>query len=409
MIGVGYMEESILNAALEADLKNKLKSFYQTHQEECDKQYADAMNKNEFNIYEEIEDVHLINFLFIKTEVVILTANTFEKNILHLNAVREKDQKIYHYIIDSCNNPRRPLDINVYFFEMGDFHVLHMEAKQTGSYSMGGSADLVRYILSNEYCFPSVVISYGICFGNDYINQEVGDTIIVDKLYPYFMSAKVDEKFFLVKDNNIFNIDTQLETRIQHLIGQRELSEDNRVFYGHMVTGEAVISNALMKDIFIKAATNQHVLGGEMEGYGLFKECQGFECLIPCMVVKSICDWGAYKNFDDGEARNINLKDKLQAYAAHQAYKVLEILLNKDSRMFRSSIYEQVKQLIDKPDIRDGEIITFLLLKTMLKEKVITPKKYGNIDSICKVILEGLVQEKKVMHIKEKVYKIGEK
>lgn len=403
------MGENVLDVTLETDVKKRLMEFYQTHQEECDKQYADAMDKNKFNIYEEIEDDYLKKLLFLKTEVVILTANTFEKDVLHLNAVRTKSQKIYHYVINSANNPRRPLDINIYFFEMEDFHILHMEAKQTGSYSMGGSADLVRYILSNEYCFPSVVISYGICFGNDCFNQEIGDTIIVDKLYPYFMSAKVDEKFFLVKDNNIFNIDTQLETRLQHLIGQRKLSESNRVFYGHMVTGEAVISNAVMKDIFIKAATNQQVLGGEMEGYGLFKECQGFECLIPCMIVKSICDWGAYKNLDDDEVRNIKLKDKLQAYAANQAYKVLAVLLEKDSRMFGVSIYEQVKQLVYKPDIRDGEIITLLLLKTLLKEKISTPKKIGNVDSICKVILEGLVQEKIIIHIKEKIYQLGER
>lgn len=266
------MGENVLDVTLETDVKKRLMEFYQTHQEECDKQYADAMDKNKFNIYEEIEDDYLKKLLFLKTEVVILTANTFEKDVLHLNAVRTKSQKIYHYVINSANNPRRPLDINIYFFEMEDFHILHMEAKQTGSYSMGGSADLVRYILSNEYCFPSVVISYGICFGNDCFNQEIGDTIIVDKLYPYFMSAKVDEKFFLVKDNNIFNIDTQLETRLQHLIGQRKLSESNRVFYGHMVTGEAVISNAVMKDIFIKAATNQQVLGGEMDCVNSFSQ-----------------------------------------------------------------------------------------------------------------------------------------
>lgn len=89
------------------------------------------MDKGMFNIYEEIEDDFLVNLLFVKTEVVILTANTFEKNILYLNAVKARKQKICHYIINSCNNPRRPLDINVYFFEMEDYHVLHMEEKQT--------------------------------------------------------------------------------------------------------------------------------------------------------------------------------------------------------------------------------------------------------------------------------------
>ena len=97
---------------------------------------------------------------------------------------------------------------------------------------MGGSADLVRYILNSNYCYPSAIISYGICFGNDYNVQKIGDTIIVDKLYPYFMSAKVEEKFFFVKDSNIFNIDPELETRIKHLIGSGVLSKQKRIFYG---------------------------------------------------------------------------------------------------------------------------------------------------------------------------------
>lgn len=403
------MGENELNTTSETDVKNRLMKFYRTHQDECDRQYADAMDHNKFNIYEEIEDDNIKNVLFLKTEVAILTANTFEKNVLHLNAVKEKSQKIYHYMINSSNNPRRPLNINVYFFEMGDFHIVHMEAKQTGSYSMGGSADIVRYILSNECCFPSVVISYGICFGNDCTDQEIGDTIIVDKLYPYFMSAKVDENFFIVKDNNIFNIDPQLDARLQHLIGQRKLSESDRVFYGHMVTGEAVISNAVMKDIFIKAATNQQVLGGEMEGYGLFKECQGFECLIPCMVVKSICDWGVYKNLHVDEVRTINLKDKLQAYAANQACKVLTVLLKKDSKMFGISIYEQVKQLIYKPNIQEGGLLNFLLMKKILNEEVHTPKKIENIDIICDMILEGLEQENIITYIRDDLYQLGEK
>lgn len=146
-----------------------------------------------------------------------------------------------------------------------------MEAKQTGSYSMGGSADLVRYVLRNRYCFPSAIISYGICFGNDYHKQKLGDTIIANKLYPYFMSVKAEEKYFIVKDTNIFDIDVQLDTKILFLIGKGVLSENKNIFYGNMVTGEAVISNDIMKEIFIKAATNQPILGGEMEGYGLFK------------------------------------------------------------------------------------------------------------------------------------------
>jgi nucleoside phosphorylase len=283
-----------------------------------------------------------------------------------------------------------------------------MEAKQTGSYSMGGSADLIRFVMRNKYCFPSVIISYGICFGNDYHKQELGDTIIANKLYPYFMSAKVKEKYFFVKDSNIFDIAPQLDTKIQYLIGKGELSEKNRIFYGNMVTGEAVISNEIMKDIFIKAATNQPVLGGEMEGYGLFKECRGFECLVPCLLVKSICDWGAYKNIEEDPDADSNLKDKLQAYAAKQAYKVLSILLQKSSTIFELSIYGQIKHLIFNTSIKEEGIINRALLEKLLREDIKTSKKDMDISLLCAEILDELLKEGVIKKIKGEVYRLKE-
>lgn len=400
------MNEKIFNSDVAFEVKKNLNDFYQLHKKECDENYLDATNRNKLKIYKEIKDPNLVNSLFIKTDVVILTANYFEKNILHLNAVNETKQEIMHYIINSCNNPQRPLNINIYFFQIGGFRILHMEAKQTGSYSMGGSADLIRFVIRNKYCFPSAIISYGICFGNDYKKQRLGDTIIANKLYPYFMSAKVKEKYFFVKDSNIFDIDSQLDAKIQYLIGKGELSENNRIFYGNMVTGEAVVSNEIMKDIFIKAATNQPVLGGEMEGYGLFKECRGFECLLPCLLVKSICDWGAYKNIEEDIDVDSNLKDKLQAYAAKQAYEVLSILLQKDSAIFELSIYEQIKQLVFNTSIKEGEILNKALLEKILKNDIKTSKNDMDIDLLCTIILDELSKEGIIKKINGGVYRL---
>lgn len=400
------MEANNLEMNIATEVKNNLIDFYHLHKNECDNKYLDVTNKENFKIYKEVNEPDLINKYYMKTTVVILTANMFEKNILHLNAVRDKKQKIIHCIVNSYNNPQRPLNINIYFFNIGDYHILHMEAKQTGSYSMGGSADLIRFIMRNDYCFPSAIISYGICFGNDYHKQNLGDTILANKLYPYFMSAKVKEKYFFVKDSNIFNIDVQLDTKIQYLIGKGILSKKNNIYYGNMVTGEAVISNEIMKDIFIKAATNQPILGGEMEGYGLFKECQGFECSIPCLIVKSICDWGAYKNIDDELFDEINLKDKLQVYASDQAYKVLSILMKKDFRIFDISVYEQTKQLLFNLFKKNEHLIHQPLLEELLGTQIKIFKKYKNINFFCEIFLNMLIEEKIIENIDGEVYKI---
>lgn len=182
---------------IDDEVKKNIIEFYDLHKNECDELYSDATNVNNLKIYQTTKDDEWVKYLLIKTDIVILTANLFEKNILHLMASKNQKDKIIHYTINSYNNPQRPLYINVYFFDIGVYHVLHMEAKQTGSYSMGGSSDLIRYILKNEFCYPSAIISYGICFGNNYSEHRIGDTIIAKKLYPYFMSAKVKEKNFL--------------------------------------------------------------------------------------------------------------------------------------------------------------------------------------------------------------------
>lgn len=56
-----------------------------------------------------------------------------------------------------------------------------------------------------------------------------------------------------------------------------------------------------------------------MEGYGLFKECSTIPNLVPCLIVKSICDWRAMKNFDPKP-----IKGKVQAY------KTMDILPKSD-------------------------------------------------------------------------------
>lgn len=388
------------------EIKKNIVDFYHLHKEECEKKYSDAVDKKKLNFYKELTDLNEINYLFLKTTIVILTANTFEKNILHLNVNREKKQKIIHCIIKLYNNLHTPLNINIYFFNIENYHVVHMEANQTGSYSMGGSADLIRFIMKNKYCYPSLIISYGICFGNDYHKQMLGDTIIANKLYPYFMSAKVKDKCILVKDSNIFNIDSQLNAKIEYLRGKKILSETNRIFYGNMVTGEAVISNEIMKKIFIKAATNQPVLGGEMEGYGLFKECQGFDCTIPCLLVKSICDWGAYKNIDEEITGINNLKDKLQAYASEQAYKTLSILVSKDANIVEDTIYEQVKRIIIGLSINDGEVLLETMLEQIINERIKITKEIENTNFLCKKILDILIKEGMIERIDGDVYRL---
>lgn len=381
------------------EIKENILKFYKDNSEVCDRKYFEVTDKDNFKIYEKIVEKDAINSLLLKSSIVILTANEFEKRVLHLNVYKKKKEKIKHVEIDCSSNVRRPFDVNMYFFEMGGYYVLHMHAKETGAYTLGGAADLIRYVMKNKYCFPTAIISFGICFGNDYKELKIGDTIIAKKLYPYFMSAKIKEKGYYVKDSNIFEIDSKLDARIQHLKGQGELDESKGIHYGNMITGEAVISNALLKKIFSEAATNQPVLGGEMEGYALFKECQGFECSIPCLLIKSICDWGACKNIEEN-CGVTNLKDRLQAYAAERAYQVLAVFMADESGFFERTIFEQIKEKVHYELSGEKVIIPALvdeILQDMLnsdfKENSVIVQKCAENKKLSLKILNELAKE----------------
>ncbi len=387
-----------LSKETEAVIEN-IKTFYKLHKEECKKYYG--LSKETNDIYSEIEDKDKLNKLLVLTSAVIITANMYEKNILHM---RCDSKNIQHYQLNCFDNITCPININLYFLRIKDCNVLHLEAYQTGSYTIGGSADLVRFVFDNPYLKPQCIISFGICFGNDYRRVSLGDTIIAKKIYPYFISAKVNELELKVKDNNIFKIDSRLETRLQFLM-EKNYFKGHRVEFDNLITGEAVISNSLIKKIFIEAATNQPVLGGEMEGYGLFKECQGYRETIPCLLVKSICDWGVAKNINEIDCSEdlSNIKDELQAYASYKAYDVLEKLLDEKSRIFKESIYEYIVSEIQKMKNRNVRTV----YKEMLRKKV--DCYTGDTSIVSEVFMDLLVdvlEDKKIIKSNKHVYNI---
>jgi nucleoside phosphorylase len=223
--------------------------------------------------------------------------------------------------------------------------VFHLHAKTTGSHTIGGSADLVRYILGlidAGSLFPTIVISFGICYGVNDILQKLTDVIISEKVYAYGVGIKIKETSFFVNDDNKYCINDYLKTEIrQNLFENGVISEDvDRAFFGNYITGEAVISNSEVRDMLVKAATNQNISAGEMEGYGVFRECNDYLHCIPCILIKSICDWAAVKNIEE----HPKVKDKIQALASLRAYEIFGKML--EYNVFPASIYDKTIEII---------------------------------------------------------------
>ena len=320
----------------------------------CDKSYVSAETTDVDAIYDTISNDMIKNTLFAKTSVIILTANKYERNILHnkVFSTTNTNMKIKKVEIDLLTACDRFNKVYAYSFEWHGKTCLHIHANVTGSYTIGGAADIINWIKSNAYLFPTLIISFGICFGTNEKNYELGDVIISKKIYPYFIGAKVNGEELVVVDDNAFQIDMDLFNKISDLFNNNRFNKLNKfkVTFDNYLTGEAVVSSLKTRST-INSITTQNTPAGDMEGYGVFKECNRSDFKVPCLVIKSICDWGAEKNFDTSNETTIatfksivksipdskttdeikqlvsTLKDRIQAYSVSCAFKVLDIMM----------------------------------------------------------------------------------
>lgn len=341
------------------DVIRNVYDYYIKHKDACKKYYQWAEDINIDRIYEQIQ-INDIEKEFPRVAIVILTANKYERNVLHSIYYNDTGKRIQRFNIELF-----PLLVDIgiygYLFEWHGYVILNLHSAAKGSYTNGGSADLVRYIGTKQNLSPRLIISYGICFGVDQKTQNLGDTYLSDKIYPYFMETKITKDELFTSDNNMFKSDWRimynLKGRYFEVNKYKDIfNKDTPEFLfdtGNFITGEAVVSNQEFRDFFV-SVTTQQVKAGEMEAYGMYKECSFIG--IPCLTIKSICDWGVGKNdssseifedlngspAEDGELSSI--KDSIQAITSANAAKAVESLLR--NKMFSNSFYAHISDWI---------------------------------------------------------------
>ena len=352
------MNNSSENSVI-AYMKKFLASDSQTVMEHCFLSIRDEAGNRIHNQSIELLDDSVFDSFFPLVSIVVLTANKIECDSLNYIVTKQKDavvQKRKHCLQLFDNSYLCAPD--AYILKIQSFYILHINAYETGANTPGGSTDLVRYISNHRFLRPVCIVSYGICYGREPGRQNIGDVIIPKKLYPWSIGQKISEKQFKIKHDN-FNLwleEKFAETRIYSLLREFCNGEDGMLrkesfllddgeygfsintYFGNLSTGEAVVSSSDAKELIRQATGNEEELGGEMEGYGLAKECI-FYAKIPCVIIKAICDWGELKNIEQALKQAkikfpINLKDKLQAYASFCSGIVLIRLLYQEKKDF---------------------------------------------------------------------------
>ena len=309
-----------------------------------------------------------------KCKILLLTANPVETYSLHMYVHR------YCRGNKKSRLPRRIASDGVvyHFFKWKTYDVVHVYQEDIGSHTEGGSNPVLMKVLQNFT--PNLILSVGVAFGafsceippkqdkklytkEEKEYQEIGDVLISKRICIYDSGVKRKDGEHIIKSEQTFAIDSWLKARIQmhpHRFMTKRISKHTfdfdedfkecggehvipfRIYYGDVLSGGFVVDDAeFMLSLLDAYDDGRHdIIGGEMEGAGVFGLCK--DKGISCAVIKGICDWGTQKNDFAIACYNKNLeerkpdikiesaddiKDGYQVFAAHNAFLVLESLL----------------------------------------------------------------------------------
>lgn len=275
-------------------------------------------------------------------KVLILTANYVEGVTVTRCLINYNSAECLYKIIDG--------DLVYQFATINDIHIVHVWPRNTSSFTIHGSYNALTAALKRFT--PQYVFAVGVAFGADAENQKLGDVLVSSELLFYDAFNKYTDGELKLSPSEVASVGNEI------LTGCAFLQEDapgpahftyngsplgNYMWYkGAMLSGGTVLSDANGKQLLTKAANaiGQDIIGGEMEGIGVYFACKGTENPPSFVIVKGICDWGVNKNgwlFAAKELeKNSNkhkgitkrIKNTVQAYACENAFRTALFMIS---------------------------------------------------------------------------------
>ena len=261
-------------------------------------------------------------------KVLLMSANSVEGRIVTWRLMRENGgDKLDTFVIGG----------HLYqFAKIDSIPVVHIWPNDMSSFTMYGSFSAVDTALDRFQ--PKYIFAVGVAFGIDPGKQALGDVLVAKHLVFYDAFNKVTDGTIKLRSDDTYKIHPNLSAQL-HPLDQKAPPKNVgsfRWFFGSILTGGTVLSDAYEKRMLVDAAEKigQTIIGGEMEASGIHFACQRTKRrTIPFTIFKGICDWGAEKNgWDTANIGGIDrdtVKDCVQAFACNNAYDAMRyILLN---------------------------------------------------------------------------------
>ncbi len=261
-------------------------------------------------------------------KVLIITANTVEgavvsKRLLQASQTEEPEMFVTE-------------GYSFQFATVESVPVLHVWPSSTSSFTQYGSFNAINTAL--KYFTPQYVISLGVAFGINPLEQSLGDVLISKELVFYDNFNKVTDGIVTLKKHEAYSTDVKFHASVRQLEFNNPPKEvgDFKWYYDALLTGGTVLSDTAEKLKLLEAAADRdysNIVGGEMEATGIYYACQVYkDRSIPFIVIKGICDWGAEKNGWEkvvgSQTKEYRIKDCVQAYACNNAYDTMSFVLS---------------------------------------------------------------------------------
>lgn len=169
------------------------------------------------------------------------------------------------------------------------FHTL----SEMGSGSIGASHQTTEKAI--RAIKPTIVIAVGIAFGIDQKKQAIGQILVSRQLLLYELQRVGESRIEPRGDK------PHASARLVNLFeGAAQITwQGSRVSFGTLLTGEKLVDNVDFRGALAKF--DPSVIGGEMEGAGIYVACQ--ENKVDWIVIKAICDWADGQKGKNKEAR----------------------------------------------------------------------------------------------------------
>ena len=203
----------------------------------------------------------------------------------------------------------------------GQYHVIHATC-QAGSATPGGALVVVLEALRNWN--PEVVLAIGCAFGIDSNKQAIGDVLVARQLLPYESAAIRDGKYqprggqFPASAGWLNRLNT-MDTQNKHL----QVKDWPRLHPGVVLSGEKLVDDSQFKQIL--TSLGNQIVGGEMEGSGLYSAIHAANPKPEWLLLKGISDWGEGKHARTPEEKE--RENEYQRQASTAAARVARALL----------------------------------------------------------------------------------